>query len=237
MMPRLLLCLTMALLVASCAGNNQLLPKLAPTSDGTGLEQRCAALFPRRSWQLVHTIAFRMADGASGNAIGVLILNDQEIRCALMTVEGLTLFEARSSGLEEVEVLRALPPFDHREFAAGLMRDVRTLFLPPLGTSQFGSLDDGSPLCRYTSGNTVTDILPQSDGCWRMHTYSEQTSPRSAHQEQHRTRTIEARFCNPVGAMVLPHALTLIAAGPAGYTLNLRLISAEPLATTTLPLP
>jgi hypothetical protein len=65
----------------------------------------------------------------------------------------------------------------------------------------------------------VTDILPQKDGCWRLHTYSEQTSLR--------TRTVTARSCGPVDSMILPHDLELIGSGPAGYTLNLRLISAE----------
>jgi len=52
-----------------------------------------------------------------------------------------------------------------------------------------------------------------------MHTYSEQT----------RTRTITAQSCRPVASAILPHALELIGSGPAGYTLNLRLISAEPI--------
>lgn len=166
---------------------------------------------------MVHSIAFRMADGTTGNALGVLVLEGQEIKCALMTVEGLTLFEAQSAETEHLEVLRALPPFDKPGFAAGLMRDVRTLFQPPPGTVQYGTLADGTPVCRSTEGGRVTDIFPQEDGCWRMHTYSEQT----------RTRTINAQSCSPVASAILPHFLELKGSVPTDYTLNLRLISAE----------
>ncbi|MBV5318744.1 MAG: hypothetical protein JZU50_13170 [Desulfobulbaceae bacterium] len=235
MMRRLLFCLTAALLLSSCAVvKREPLPKLVRASGATQPLQQCAALFPEGRWQLVHAIAFRMADGTSGNALGALVLNDLEIKCALMTVEGLTLFEARSADEEDLEVLRALPPFDNREFAAGLMRDVRTLFRLPPGAAQYGTLTDGTPVCRYAYGHAVTDILPQEDGCWRMHTYGEQLSirtdgcwPAEPAREQLRTRTIKAQSCSPVASAIFPHSLELIGSGPAGYSLNMRLISAE----------
>ncbi len=235
MMQRLLLCLTVVLLLSSCAtAKKELLPKLVHAPGATKSLQQCAALFPQGRWQMVHALAFRMADGTSGNAIGVLVLEGQGIKSALMTVEGLTLFEAQSTDAEHLEVLRALPPFDKPGFAAGLMRDVRTLFQPPSGLARYGTLADGTPVCRYNAGQGVTDILPQEDGCWRMHTYSEQSFlrtdgclPTDPSREQIRTRTIKAESCSTVESAVLPQSLELIAPGPAGYTLNLRLISAE----------
>jgi hypothetical protein len=236
MMRSSFLCLMVAVLLTSCAvEKKQPLPPLVHAPGATEALHQCAAVFPHGRWQLVHALAFRMADGTQGNALGVLVLSKQEIKCALMTVEGLTLFEARSSGEgDELEVTRALPPFDKREFAVGLMEDVRTLFQPPPGTGRYGTLADGTPVCRYPYGQTVTDILPQEDGCWRMHTYSEQTSlrtdgcqPADPRREQLLTRTVSAQSCSPVAATIMPHSLTLIATGPAGYTLNMRLISAE----------
>jgi len=235
MIQHLLLCLTATLLLSSCAlARREPLPKLVQAPGATQSLQQCTALFPQGRWQLVHAIAFRMSNGSSGNAIGVLVLDDLEIKCALMTVEGLTLFEARSADEEDLEILRALPPFANREFAAGLMRDVRTLFRPPPGAAQSGTLPDGTPICRYAYGHAVTDILPQEDGCWRMHTYSEQTSlrtdgclPADPRREQLKTRTIKAQSCSPVASAIFPHSLELIGSGPTGYTLNLRLISAE----------
>jgi hypothetical protein len=119
--------------------------------------------------------------------------------------------------------------------AAGLIRDVRTLFQPPPGFAQSGALADGTPVCRYASGHTVTDILPQEDGCWRMHTYSAPTplradgsEPADSLREPYRDRTIEATSCREEHSAILPHALALTASGPTGYTLNMRMLSAEP---------
>lgn len=213
--------LLLACLLSACTlAPREPLPNLMPAALGAPQTSRaCAALFPRGRWQLVHAIAFHLADGSSGNALGVVLLNGRHINCALMTVEGLTLFEARSAGPEDLEVVRALPPFASRDLAAGLMADLRTLFQPPPGSVEYGRLADGRPVCRSLAGREATDLLPQPDGCWQLHTYS----------DQRRTRTVTADACEPARADVLPRTLVLTASGPAGYTLNLRLISAEPL--------
>ncbi len=221
MMQRLFPCLTALFLLSACAqGPRAFPPPLAPAPGETDILQQCTALFPRDRWQFVHAISFRMANGTHGNVLGVLVLNNQEVNCALMTVEGLTLFEARSSGAEELEVVRALPPFDHRPFAVGLMHDVRTIFQLPPGAARYGVLSDGTAACRYAAGSQVTDILPREDGCWRIDTYSEQT----------KTRTITAQSCATVASAIIPHSLELIASGPVGYTLDMRLLSAERLS-------
>ncbi len=217
-MRRLLLCLTAALLVASCtAGKRQLLPDLAPISDRGGMQRQCTTLFPEGRWQFVHAIAFQMANGSAGTALGVVVLAGREVSCALMTVEGLTLFEARSAGGGDLQVMRAIPPFDNREFAAGLMRDIRTIFFQPAGEGQYGRLPGNRPVCRYIAAGQVTDVLPREDGCWRLDTYNDRL----------RTRSIRTRSCRTVDTAILPEFLELVADGPAGYTLNMHLVSAE----------
>ena len=72
-----------------------------------------------------------MADGPVSTVIGVTSLAGDEISCALMTVEGLTLFAAVFKTGAEPEVRRAVPPFDRPGFARGLMADVRTIFVQP----------------------------------------------------------------------------------------------------------
>jgi hypothetical protein len=218
------------MLLAACAGSRpELLPGMTASAPGLAAG-RCAALFPQGRWQMTHAIDFRLADGTSGNALGVLILDGRSLSCALMTVEGLTLFEARSAEAEELEVLRALPPFDNREFAGGLMRDVRTLFQPPRGLGQYGTLVDGTTVCRYNAGQTITDILPRTDGCWQLFTYDEKSSLRTDPYREHRqTRAITARFCERTGEVILPRRLDLSGFAPSAYTLSLRLLSAEPL--------
>ena len=228
------------MLLAACAGTRpEPLPRMTASTPDLAAG-RCAALFPQGRWQMIHAIDFRLADGTSGNALGVLILDGRSLSCALMTVEGLTLFEARSAEAEVLEVLRALPPFDNREFASGLMRDVRTLFQSPPGLGQYGTLVDGTPVCRYNAGQTITDILPQADGCWQLFTYDEQSSlrtdgclPADPRREHRQTRAIAARSCERIGEAILPRRLDLSGFAPSAYTLNLRLLSAEPLPAAT----
>lgn len=229
-----------AVLLAACAGPRlEPLPRMTVSAPGVAVD-RCAALFPQGRWQMTHAIEFRLADGASGNALGVLILDGQNLDCALTTVEGLTLFEARSQGDGSLEVLRALPPFDNPEFARGLLRDVRTLMQPPPGLGRYGTLADGTPVCRYDAGQTITDILPQADGCWQLFTYDEQRilrtdgcQPADPRREHRQTRAVAAHSCERIGGAVLPRRLDLRGFAPSAYTLNLRLLSAEPLPAAT----
>lgn len=223
--------LLVAVLLAACARTGpEPLPPMTPSGPGP-VADRCAALFVQGRWQMLHAIEFRLADGTSGNALGVLILDGRDLSCALMTVEGLTLFEAHSPEDGPLEVLRALPPFTGGAFAAGLIADVRTLFQPPVGIASFGRLTDGSPLCRYAADQAVTDVLPGTDGCFRLSTYA--PTPASGNGSPVRTRTVEARACRMTGGISLPHEVTLTGHGPAGYTLNLRLLGAEPLPAAT----
>lgn len=220
MMGRFLLLLTVIFCMTSCAkGKKELLPDLALTAGKMAVPAACSALFPAGCWQFVHSIAFHMAKGVDGTAVGVVVLSGQEIKCALMTVEGLTLFEARSTGGENVEVMRAIPPFDNRAFAAGLMQDIRTIFHPPPGAVRYGSISDNSAVCRYSTTDKVTDILPREDGCWSIYTYTDRI----------RTRSIHTGSCKTVDSMKIPESLELLTSGPAGYTLNMTLISAEQL--------
>ena len=170
-------------------------------------------------WQIVHAIDFTLANGSRSNAIGILVLDDHETSSVLTTVEGLTLFEAHAAKNGALDIKRALPPFDHQEFASGLMRDVRTIFQKPRGEVLYGQLDDGTQACRHTTADgEVTDILPSNHACWRMNTY---TANRSL------SRAISASPCGTAPAAPFPQNLELVVPGPKGYTLRMRLISAE----------
>jgi hypothetical protein len=224
----LCLCLITAVLLASCAGmhhGRQL--QLIEISVSERQFSPCLQAFPDGQWQLVHAIAFRMAGGVQGHALGVLVLTEEEIRCALMTMEGLTLFEARFRGEAVPEVSRALAPFDNPEFAAGLMRDVRTIFRRPPGTAQYGKIATGEAVCRYISDGKVTDILPGEDGCWRIITYADTVA----------TRIIHAHACTKDAGTVLAGFLTLTAPGVDGYTLSMELVHADPIAHSLAPSP
>ena len=149
-----------ALLLASCAPRAEhRLPELVDVQSD-GRQQRCEAVFPAGSWQLVHSLEFSSAGGFAGTVIGVTVVDPPDLSCALVTVEGVTLFEATGGADEEVVVERAVPPFDRPGFAAGLLADVRSMFIaPPDQGVTFGLLPDGRPVCRYFAADgRVTDI-------------------------------------------------------------------------------
>ncbi len=222
-----LFCLGMLLLfLTSCAAEKpRQLPKFvaaAPLSLQAEQKKACASVYPEGRWQFVHSVEFTMANGAGSKVVGVTVLDGKEIRCALMTIEGFTLFAARLTG--RLEVLRAVPPFNKPEFAAGLMNDVRAIFVRPAGKDVlYGRLRDAPDCCRIIAADgRVTDIMPSASGCWRINTYSSKLI---------KTLTIVARSCRTVDATRIPGELELTVPGPSGYTLKMTLLSAEKIHT------
>lgn len=212
----LVIALLISLLMASCAGR-QALPELTPASDTDPAAQRCRTAFAEGDWQFVHAITFRMAAGGQGSVIGVVRLAENTISCALMTVEGLTLFAAEAEGEGQAEVTRAVAPFDKPEFAEGLLTDLRTIFRRPPGRFAFGRFAGGDPVCRYLSADQITDLQPRSDGCMAITTY----------QGGQGRRLVDPSSCRYDGETVIATDLELRVPGRVGYTLNLHLISAE----------
>ncbi len=224
-MKRSSVCLVMLFFIlTSCAVvKPQRLPQLVaeqPVSQNTEEKKVCASVYPAGRWQFIHSIEFSMADGPGSTVVGVTVLGEDKIRSVLMTIEGFTLFEALYQS--ELEVFRAVPPFDKPEFAAGLMNDVQAIFLrPPENTIQYGTLANGVACCRVRGvGGAVTDVLPFGNGCWQINTYN---------IDMTRTRTIIARSCSNSGSDRIPGELELTAPGANGYTLKMTLISAEKL--------
>jgi hypothetical protein len=208
--------------LAGCAPQKPLyMPELAATGNEAG-HNACAAVFPRGRFQFVHSIEFAMADGPASTVIGVTSLAGDEISCALMTVEGLTLFAAVFKTGAEPEVRRAVPPFDRPGFARGLMDDVRTVFAqPPAEDVLYGILADNTPVCRSTAADgQITDIMPTGDGCWRITTYT---------PELVIDRSVVARSCRKNGGALIPDYLELTGFGREKYTLKMKLITAEEL--------
>lgn len=218
-----LFCLGMLLFfLTSCAVEKpQRLPNFfaeSPLSLHTEQRKACASVYPEGRWQFVHSVEFTMANGAGSTVVGVTVLDGNEVRCALMTIEGFTLFAARYTG--RLKVIRAVPPFNKPAFAAGLMNDVRAIFVRPSGKEiLYGRLRQEPDCCRIiTADGRVTDIMPSANDCWRINTYS---------SRRIKTRTIVARSCRTVDATRIPGELELTVPGPTGYTLKMTLLSAE----------
>lgn len=224
MRPSAFLLLILLLGLSACAARQQLsLPQL--TADA-GEEKGCESVFPQGRWQFVHAIAYSMEDGSGTTVIGVTSLAGDEISCALMTVEGLTLFEAVDRPKGGLEVRRAVPPFDKPAFAEGLMEDVRTIFRAPApATMQYGRSATNIPTCRYTGvDGRITDVLPGVDGCWQIRSYG---------ADQTMNRSVTGRSCRKKGASLIPEHLELRGFGHTDYTLKMTLLQAENLGAVS----
>jgi hypothetical protein len=223
--------------IVGCAAETQYrLPELTGVEDGREIDA-CAAVFPigesggyggKGRWQFVHSIDFTMKDGSGATVIGVTSLCGKNIECALMTVEGLTLFEAVFSHDESIEVRRAVPPFDRPEFAAGLINDIRAIFQPPPGSVETGQYQlqpqpaGVTSVCRYRDGSNgvvgVVDVLPEVDGCWQINSYTSDLVMK---------RSITGLSCSKRGFSRIPDHILLKTYGQTGYTLKMTLISAD----------
>jgi len=218
--------LLILVVLAGCAGEKQARLPVLQLEELVVIQpnDQCAAVFPQGKWQFVHSIEFTMKNGAGSTVIGVTNLTGTDIECALLTVEGLTLFEAIYHGKKSIEIRRAVPPFDQPGFAAGLLDDIRAIFLPPAGLKlQVRQLADGSSVCRYQesmrdAGDRVVDVLLDGDDCWEIKGYN---------ADLIMDRSIIGRSCTKNGSSFIPEFLELQSYGRNGYTLKMTLLHAE----------
>ena len=210
----------MLFFLVSCATEEQLrLPNLAATLNQQET-QGCVKFFPQGKWQFVHSIVFSLRNGVSSTVIGVTSLNGTEIESALVTVEGLTLFEAAYHDDNSFEIRRAVPPFENPGFAEGLIRDVRAIFQLPIDSEvQTGHLAGKTPVCRYTDADgKITDILAADGDCLHIKNYT---------SDLILDRSIVGNSCRKRGSILIPEYIELKIPGRSGYTLKMTLIRAD----------
>jgi hypothetical protein len=217
-MKRLLMLFAAGMLLAACAGPPELRP--LPPAAASHMLDRCRRLFAGTPRRMVHAIAAELPGEKTRTVIGISRVSPQKraIHAVLMTIEGLVLFDAVSEP-QVLDVRRALPPFDSEEFARGLMRDVRLIFLEPDATAvESGRLDPGGRGCRYTcrDGRTV-DVLVHDDGSWQL----------SLYHGRRLVRQLSADACRSESTGGIPCRLSLTARGRLSYHLSLSLIEAE----------
>ncbi len=213
------LLMMVACLIAACSSLPALQP--VPVSSDDSLPAACRAVFPQGKWQFTHTIEAAYPGGGENLLMGVTVVDpsQQTVDCALMTVEGFVVFQAHMG--ETLQVERAVSPFDREGVAAGMLTDIRLMFLEPaaedIQTGRPGgqAAPDEKPVCRYTGkAGITTDVRPGSG--WQIRRYTSRGNL---------VRTVAAE---PVGGQAgFPGRLRLRATGPAGYTLEMKLISAE----------
>ena len=109
-----------------------------------------------------------MAGNTQGAIIGVTVADPATsvVSCAIMTAEGMVMFDAES-GPDGLKINRALPPFDSENFAKNMIEDIKLIFFSPVGKIQNrGYLPDGATVCRYLeeNGDWIDVITNKSEG-------------------------------------------------------------------------
>lgn len=197
------------------------LPTLRPITSTGGNSTPCSFPFLTENRQLVHAISATLPDGSHNVMTGISTVSpdQQTIHAVMMTLEGLVLFEASLEN-GHVSIQRAVPPFSSPAFAAGLMNDVRLIFLPPSGKLQeIGENQSGGQVCRYRSDNGIhIDLITDRHNGHRLVQYS----------SGNRIKRLLIVSSRPGSDARIPGHLTLIANGVMGYSLELELIRSSP---------
>ena len=207
------------LLVVSGCGS---LPAIAPAKtagERRAISAACLNAFPEGSWGASHSIDASLPLGNNVLVIGVTSLQKGAMHNVLLSPEGVALFDASVVG-NKVLVRRALPPFNRRGFADGLVDDVKATFRPPAGEpAVIGYGESGSGLCRWRSAeDRTTDVeLKGPKPAW-IRSFDGHTLVREI-----------ALSGVPEGGFYPD--LLLRVPGVGGYTLRMRLISHESTAS------
>jgi hypothetical protein len=164
------LCLLLMAFVMAC----QSLPTIHPSGAGE-IHFDCADPFAKDPYRFVHAIEARMPGDVRSSVIGITLVDPtrRSISCAIITAEGMVLWEAESSAAETI-IHRALPPFDSARASQNMLEDIKLVFLPPQGQLyQKGYLSDESKACRYReeSGDWV-DVKDNISGNVEIGLYS-----------------------------------------------------------------
>jgi len=157
--------LILIFLLCSC----QTLPLInSPVSSTEQKLLTCPSPFLKSKYRFIHTIETSVAGNAQSTIIGVTLADPSTsvVSCAIMTAEGMVMFEAES-GPDGLKINRALPPFDSENFAKNMIADIKLIFFSPVGKIQNrGYLPDGATVCRYLeeNGDWIDVIANKSEG-------------------------------------------------------------------------
>ena len=201
------------LFLTACSGIPHII--MVDTALTPKIIKNCETVFKKGTWQFAHVIEATLPGGGKSQLIGVTEVSSspERIHAVMMTIEGLVLFDGLEDG--KLTIRRGVAPFDSIGFAKGLMEDIRLMFLKPDGEPMgVGITDNGFEVCRYRiSNDTVIDVTVRPDRMFEIREYVNEQLVRKVVAE--------------VNSRSIPEKMAFTAYEPAGYRLNLRLISAE----------
>jgi hypothetical protein len=196
--------------LVSCAA----LPEIRPSADPL---LSCPSPFLAAKTRLIHGIEVRLSGETRAVMIGVTLADPglQTLSCALLTPEGMAVFEA-SRGPSGTVVTRALPPFDAADFARNMMNDIGLIFFAPGGAlTRKGVLSPGDPVCRWheEQGGWI-DVSENRDGRIIIRRYAEEGALK-------RSVMLDAKAAQPYSHIKLQSS------DMVNYTLIMTLIESE----------
>lgn len=129
------------------------------------------------------------------------------------------LFDALNNG--NLVINRAIPPFDSKFFAKGLMEDISLIFFQPEHTDvEIGHSEAGETVCRYRSHKgMITDVAIGQKDIVTINRYDHNRLYRSVRLYSRETQDNPSIF----------RRVELIALKPAKYKMDLDLLEAQPL--------
>ena len=196
------------------------IPTIAPLPAKPLFEQasECHRVFPAGNWQFLHTVKAVLPGEKILVAMGLTMISSQlrSVRCVIMTVEGLVVFDGEYD--QHLTVHRAFAPFDSMDFAEGLLDDIRLIFFKPEGPlAAFGQSKEESIVCRHENPDgRIVDIGLNPDGSWELRRYD---------QAKHLTRTVTAMAHN-WNDTEFPASIELVAQGHQKYKIVMTLVEA-----------
>lgn len=199
-------------------------PPLTPAAREAPAD--AAAPFLTSPWRLAHRIESHWPGGAKAYMLGVVTLDPQggDMACAVLTLEGLLLFQATDDG-DRLQVSRALPPFDKPELGERMIADIRMVFLAPSSPPVAVGRDPAGRLTRrYAGPSGLVDVAVEpAPDAFEIRRYN---------ADEHLIRRVRLATCRPPGAAGearVPCRISLEGLGAAAYRLEMSLVEAAPL--------
>jgi len=186
-------------------------------------QKLCSHPFPEGTWQFIHSIEAAMPNQKKAFILGITNISsrDKKIRVLMMTIEGLVLFDAICD--QELKINKSVPPFDSKEFASGLIEDIKLIFIKPNGEiAQSGYINDGSRVCRYRNNEAhIVDLYLNRDNTWVIKKYT------SNNRLIRIVKTVSILKKQREQKSFIPQKIELIAYGKHTYSLRMDLIEAK----------
>ena len=196
----------------------QTLPEINPHSSlNTKNSFACPSPFLKEKYQLIYAIEIQAAGNVQGAIIGITVVDPftRFVSCAIMTAEGVVLFDAEA-GPDTLKINRALPPFASADFANNMIEDIKLISFAPEGKILAkGTLPDGATACRYIEQNGEwIDVIATKSDVPEINRYSSDEILKR-----------HVKFNKPMGNFY--QSIELQGSGTVNYTLIMTLIEAQ----------